>query len=105
MTSQTFLDQKEYLEIDAAEARDLAYEEYDGSLYEVVRTNHFVDEWRWGNTFELVIRDIAGNYWRAYYRESSGDGDWRTFDDGLAIVFTRVVPVEKTVVNYVDAKP
>lgn len=101
--SDDFSDQKEYLEIDAAEARDLAYDEYEGNLYEVVRTNHFVEEWRWGNLYELVIKDVAGNYWRTCYRESSGDGDWRTFDDGGVMVFTRVVPREKVVTKYVEA--
>lgn len=99
--TQTFSDQKEYLELDAEEARDLAYEVYDGDLYKVVRTGHFVGEWRWGNTYELVIEDIVGNFWRAYYQESSGNGEWRTFDDGLPITFTRVVPVERVEVDYV----
>lgn len=101
--SNSTLDQMEYLEIDASDAALMAYEEDGGNLFEVVRTNHFVGEWRWGNTYELVIKDLVGNYWRTYYRESSGDGDWRTFDDGHPITFTRVVPQETVVVKYVEA--
>lgn len=98
--NQTTSDQTECLEIDAEEARCLAYADSDTKLYEYVR-NDFYDEWRWGNIYELIIKDLVGNYWRTYWRDSSGDGDWKTFDDGGTIEFERVVPREKVVIEYV----
>ena len=99
-TKQTRSDQKEFLELDSEEAKALAYGYSDSNLYERVH-NEFVEEWRWGNTYELVIKDLVGNYWRTLWRDSSGDGDWKTFDDEETIEFERVVPVEKKVIRYV----
>lgn len=97
---QTLSEQRESLELDAEEVRLLAYDDSDSELFEFVR-NEFVEEWRWGNLYELIIKDLVGNYWRTYWRDSSGDGDWKTFDDGGTIEFERVVPREKVVIEYV----
>lgn len=99
-TKQTRSDQTEYLEIESEIARDLAFDDSDSKLYEHVQ-NTFFDEWRWGNTYELIIKDLVGNYWRTLWRDSSGDGEWRTFDDAKTIRFERVVPKEKVVIEYV----
>lgn len=100
--TQTHSDQTERLELDAEVVRYLAYDDSDSVLYEHVR-NEFVEEWRWGNLYELIIKDLVGNYWRTYWRDSSGDGDWKTFDEGGTIEFKRVVPREKVVIEYVTA--
>lgn len=99
--SETFSDQKEYLELSSEEAKALACGDDGNDLFTVV-SNEIWGEWRWGPELELIIEDIAGNYWRAYWRRQS-DWEWSTFDDGHPIVFTRVVPRKKTVVEYVEA--
>lgn len=102
MTTENFSDQKEYLELSSEEAKGIAFLG-ESDLFEVV-LNEVTGDWRWGTEHDLVIKDLVGNYWRTFYRRSSGDGDWHTFADGLPIVFTRVVPREKVEIEYVDAE-
>lgn len=96
--SDSTSDQKEYLEIDSAEAKELATMG-SSDLFEVV-LNEVWGTWRWGPECVLVIKDVAGNYWRTYWRHQT-DWEWSTFDDETVIEFESVVPREKVVVDYV----
>lgn len=102
---QTISDQKESLELDAKFVWALINEDLEDdelNAFEVV-LNDYAGTWRWGVTNELVLKDIAGNYWRTYWQEQTGDNYWNTFEDGGEIDFERVEPVEKVVIRYVRA--
>lgn len=63
--------------------------------------NVYCGEWRWGNTCQLVIRDVANNFWALDYRESSGDNYYNSLSDFTEHEFYPVKQVETKIFKYV----
>jgi hypothetical protein len=89
-------------------ARDLAYEmvgskfEDDGHNYEVI-VNEQTDSNRWSAICSLVVT-IDGDYYATTYEQGLTEmQDYGPFEEpeGDTITFRRVVPREKTVIEYV----
>lgn len=70
--------------------------------WELVRGPEFVDERRWGNVYEFIMKSPDGRYWSGDYTiPDEGVGDSYCDED---VSLSEVQPVKKTVVQYVAAK-
>lgn len=70
-----------------------------------ILSHEIVDEWRWGNVYELVVQKTGVlGIWAYTYRQQL-DGEYSDIDDeGDEVEFYRVVPRVKQVIEYVRAK-
>jgi hypothetical protein len=59
-----------------------------------------IDEWRWGNVYELVVKDSEGKFWATVYKEQSGDNYYNFMEDEDEVEFYQVEPVEVVKVTY-----
>lgn len=57
-----------------------------------------IDEWRWGNVYESVIKDSEGKLWGVTYRVQSNDNYYHSFEDLDEVEF---YPVEAVTVKRV----
>lgn len=64
-------------------------------------TSEFAGEWRWGTSYEVIIKDDAtGKLWGTTYNQQIGDNYYNSLEDGDSVHFYPVEAVEKTVVEY-----
>jgi len=75
----------------------------DHQDYELVH-NEIIDEWRWGNIYQSVIKDSEGKLWEVSYRVQSGDNYHHEFEDLGTVEFYPVEAKEVTTVTYVRIK-
>jgi hypothetical protein len=64
----------------------------------VVLSNEVDGTWRWGTEHTLILRAIGSEeIYGYYYRHSSGDGDYSSFDDeGEEVELMLMQAVQKT---------
>ena len=63
-----------------------------------------IDEWRWGNIYQSIIKDSKGKLWGADYRIQAGDNYHHEFEDLDTVEFYPVEAKEVTTVTYVRIK-
>jgi len=63
-------------------------------------TLNIIDEWRWGNVYELIISDSEGKFWATTYQEQSGDNYYNSLEDYSEVEFYQVEAVEVKTVEY-----
>ena len=91
MTDKLILDSDRVIAIDAGE---------DDDEYTLV-DSEFAGEWRWGATYQIVIKDKQNNLWGTTYRVQSGDNYYNSLEDGGSVHF---YPVEAVVVTTTEYK-
>lgn len=67
--------------------------------YEYV-DSEFAGEWRWGVSYQVVIKDKQGKFWGVTYREQIGDHYYNSLEDGGTVHFYPVEAVEVTSYEY-----
>jgi hypothetical protein len=70
----------------------------DDSEYVLVNSE-YAGEWRWGVSYEVVIKDSEGKLWGTTYNQQSGDHYYNSLEDG-PVHFYPVEAIEKTVIEY-----
>ena len=92
--------EKQKLELDQETASELAYEDFDNSIYEVV--SNINGHSRWTINFELVIKTLVdGRFWKARYSKGATESqDEGPFEYGSS-TFTEVFPIKKEVIVYI----
>lgn len=60
-------------------------------------------DWRWGSTWQLVIKDIAGNLWGLDFRDTAGDEYWNSLSDYTEHKFYPIKVEEHITYKYVRA--
>jgi hypothetical protein len=78
-------------------AREVVSEGNDD--YELV-SDEIIDEWRWGNLYESIIKDEDGNLWGSTYRVQTGDNYHHEFEDLDEVEFYPVKAVEVKKIVY-----
>ena len=93
--------EKQKLELDQETASELAYGDFDNSIYEVV-SNIIDGHSRWRINFELVIKTLVdGRFWKARYSKGATESqDEGPFEYGSS-TFTEVFPIKKEVIVYI----
>ena len=88
---------RDKLEITKEDAIDLANDEYDDTIYEVI-SDKIDGSSRWSIEYELVVKTLAdGRYWKSYYSrgatESQDEGPYEYGDPEFTEVFPKQVEV------------
>jgi len=92
--------EKAKLEISREDAQDLAYDDHDGSIYEVV-VNKTIDTTRWSIIRELVIKTLSdGRYWKDTYSIGATESQDETAFEYSDPEFLEVFPTTVETVVY-----
>jgi len=75
----------------------------DHQDYELIH-DEVIDEWRWGNIYQAIIKDSEGKLWGVDYRVQTGDNYHHEFEDMDTVEFYPVEAKEVTKVIYAQAK-
>lgn len=98
------------MQVETEILRELSYVQpgREFESYKVV-AKEIVDEWRWGNVFQVVFTDESDRFWAFTFHDSSGDSEYVEFDDwGETHEVEEVVAIPVTIIKYVpltDVQP
>ena len=92
---------REKLILETEVARNLAYDDYDEEIYEIIQ-NEQVDSTRWSSVHELVIQTkVDGRFWKTTYTKGLTESQDESPFEYSKPEFTEVFPeiIEITVYN------
>lgn len=84
------------LEVMSRHAEAICDGYYEG--FETVSGPTFVEEWRWGNLYEVTVRSKkTGRLYRTAYRNTVGDNGGNFDDCNYGLTFTEIGPASETI--------
>ena len=91
---------KQKLQIEKEVATDLAYGDYDNTVYEII-SNKIVSKSRWSYISELIVKTLAdGKFWKSFYSQGATESqDESPYEYGEPI-FEEVFPKQVEVTIY-----
>lgn len=61
-------------------------------------------QWRWGVSYEVIIKDQEGKFWGVVYQEQIGDHYYTSLEDGKTVTFYPYEAFEVTKTEYRKVK-
>lgn len=92
--------EKEKLKLEQEVAQNLAYGDFDDTIYEVIN-NKIVGKSRWSDRSELIIKTIKdGRFWRAFYSQGSTESQDESPFEYSEPIFEEVFPKKIEITIY-----
>ncbi len=91
---------KENLKIDKQVAKDLAYGDYDNTVYEII-SNKIIGKSRWSYTNELIVKTLVDSrFWKSFYSLGATESQDESPYEYSEPVFEEVFPKTIEIVIY-----
>lgn len=92
--------EKQKLQIEKEVATDLAYGDYDNTVYEII-SNKIVSKSRWSYRNELIVKTLAdGKFWKSFYSQGATESQDESPYEYEEPVFEEVFPKQVEVTIY-----